>query len=107
MQLHPAQMSIRQFVPFTFVLSLVALAVISTVLPLGLWALAATLAAYLCANILTSVYLGIGGPKMIPLLIPSFAILHFSYGFGFMVGLLSFLLRWRQPAVASTVPTSR
>jgi glycosyltransferase involved in cell wall biosynthesis len=101
MQLHPAQMSIRQFVPFTFVLTLLALAIISIVLPIGFWALTAVLAIYLFTNIVTSVSLGIRDVRTIPFLVLSFTILHFSYGLGFMVGLVSFLGHWKRPAVAA------
>lgn len=101
MQLHPAQMSIRQFVPFTFVLSLFVLGVISVASPFGSWALTAVLAVYLLANIVASVYTGIRDLRTIPYLALSFAILHLSYGLGFMVGLVSFLGRWRRPAVTA------
>lgn len=101
MQLHPAQMSIRQFVPFTFVIVLLGLGITSIALPFGLWALMTVLAVYLLANIVASLSLGIRDINTTPFLVLSFAILHFSYGFGFMVGLFSFLGRWKRPAVTA------
>jgi glycosyltransferase involved in cell wall biosynthesis len=107
MQLHPGQMSVRQFVPFTFVLSLLALGLASIFSPIGFWTMSWVLAAYLFANIASSMIVGISDLKTVPFLIISFAVLHFSYGLGFMVGLASFLGRWKRSAVASAMSPSQ
>ena len=94
LQKHPRQMSPRQFVPPSFVLALfgsVLLALfpvfrpLSPVIPLF----------YLLANLSASVYTASKhGWKYLPLLPLVFAILHLSYGFGFLVGLVKFWNRW-------------
>jgi succinoglycan biosynthesis protein ExoA len=93
LQKHPRQMSLRQFVPPAFVLSLIVslllalsfIPFLSFVIPL----------CYLVANLLASIWTA---PKRgwryllyLPLV---FAILHLSYGLGFLMGLVKFWNRW-------------
>jgi hypothetical protein len=50
---------------------------------------------YLLANLLASIYTGAKrGWKYLPLLPLIFAVLHISYGAGFLLGLVKFWNRW-------------
>jgi succinoglycan biosynthesis protein ExoA len=94
LQKHPRQMSPRQFVPPAFVLALLvsaflagfaSLRPLSPVIPI----------LYLTINLLASLYTAYNrGWKYLPLLPITFAILHLSYGLGFLTGLLKFWNRW-------------
>jgi succinoglycan biosynthesis protein ExoA len=93
-QKHPRQMSLRQFVPPVFVLALLlsfffvfvpGLRVSSLFLP----------ACYILTNILVSTYTASKqGWKYVLQLPVIFAILHLSYGFGFLTGMIKFAARW-------------
>jgi hypothetical protein len=95
MQKHPLQMRPRQFAPACFVAAVLGLALaslFSSAALIGLFALvgtyvAACLLAMLCSAHRVDWYL-------LPLLPLCFAILHISYGFGFLVGLVRFAPRW-------------
>ncbi|MDD2921898.1 MAG: glycosyltransferase [Anaerolineales bacterium] len=95
LQKHPRQMSLRQFVPPAFALALsasVLLALIPVARPLAV----IIPLLYLFANLLASFYTAAKrGWKYAPTLPLVFAILHLSYGFGFLVGFLKFWNRWR------------
>ena len=94
-QLHPRQMSMRQFVPAIFVMSLLISIVFATFSSLGKWALIILVASYLTANLAASLTVGLRKrPSVLPLLSISFGILHISYGLGFLTGLFSFRNRW-------------
>jgi succinoglycan biosynthesis protein ExoA len=101
LQKHPRQMRPRQFVPPLFVLSLIVSALIALLPVLGLRSSVFTLplllicATYLLANLTASVYTASKkGWRYLPLLPLVFAILHISYGLGFLVGLVKFWNRW-------------
>jgi glycosyltransferase involved in cell wall biosynthesis len=94
-QLHPKQMSLRQFVPFLFVLSILVLAVSSLFVFQSLWILIAILAAYLAANLFASFLVSLSEVKLLIFLPVSFLILHISYGLGSMTGLVAFRNYWR------------
>ncbi len=95
LQLHPRQMSLRQFIPFVFVMSLIVLMMLSTVFTIGRWGLAIIIGSYLLANLTASLLTAIKTElSLLPLLSLSFAILHLSYGLGFLVGLVSFRKEW-------------
>jgi succinoglycan biosynthesis protein ExoA len=94
LQKHPRQMSLRQFVPPAFVLALLASAVLAlspTLRPLSLTVPMLYVVANLFASVITSAK---RGWRHLPLLPLVFAILHLSYGSGFLVGLLKFWNRW-------------
>lgn len=93
-QLHPRQMSIRQFVPFVFVSSILVLGLLSVFLIPALLLLTAVLGLYFAANIFASAKLAGGRMRLIPQLMWSFCILHVSYGLGSMMGLGAFWNRW-------------
>ncbi len=94
LQKHPRQMSLRQFVPPAFVLALlvsVLVALLPVIHLLGLLVPLLYLIANLSASVITSAK---RGWKYLPLLPIVFVILHLSYGFGFLVGLVMFRNRW-------------
>jgi succinoglycan biosynthesis protein ExoA len=100
MQKHPRQMRFRQFVPPTFVASLVGLSLLSPVsgaarLVLGL-AAGAYLAANLGAALLTARK---GGWRYLPYLPLAFGALHIAYGAGFLYGLAKFASCWKAETV--------
>jgi len=123
LQKHPRQMSIRQFAPPLFVLSLVfsisfgsILAYLSPHSSLFLtpdtWNMIPVVfclipGAYVLANLAASVYTSSRrGWRYLPLLPVVYAILHVSYGLGFLVGLVLFLHRWndKQGRVPASEP---
>lgn len=95
LQKHPKQMSLRQFVPPIFVFSLLGGLFLTLVLPWGWLPLAFVGGCYLLANLAASIYTankkGWEHLFRLPLV---FAILHLSYGSGFLVGLMKFWNRW-------------
>lgn len=95
LQMHPRQMSLRQFVPFIFVVSIILTAIFSIVTSYGKWGLIAVVGGYLLANFSASI-MAARTMYMIPFLSLSFAILHVSYGSGFLLGLISFSGKWRK-----------
>jgi succinoglycan biosynthesis protein ExoA len=95
LQKHPRQMMARQFVPPAFVLALLVALVLCLVPPLGWAALAFVAGSYLLANLAASVLTAAGrGWEFLAALPLIFAILHISYGAGFLVGLIHFRGRW-------------
>jgi glycosyltransferase involved in cell wall biosynthesis len=94
LQKHPRQMSLRQFVPPVFVLALLgsAFLVLSpTLLSLSLVIPLLYFFTNLGASLWTVSKRGWRYLLLLPLI---FAILHLSYGLGFLVGLVKFWNRW-------------
>lgn len=95
LQKHPRQMRLRQFVPPAFVAAVLGGAVLS---PLNkrvraLWNLG--LAAYVTANLIASWRIAREKGREHFWRLPAvFLILHFSYGLGFLHGLVHFRRRW-------------
>ncbi len=94
LQLHPKQMSIRQFVPFAFVVSLITLAILGVLTNFGWLLLLAVAALYLAANILAALTTVKRKFVLIPALSFSYLILHISYGLGSLVGMVAFSGNW-------------
>jgi succinoglycan biosynthesis protein ExoA len=98
LQLHPKQMSLRQFVPFAFVSALIlfgSLSIFSVYARWGLLLIAGTyLAAAFAAAFKTA--LEMKRPAALPYVFAGFIILHLSYGLGFLTGLFAFAGRWRE-----------
>ena len=95
LQKHPRQMSIRQFVPPAFVSALLLSVLLSILAPWGRWLLALVGLSYLAANLLASFLTAARRNwRHLPLLPLTFAILHLSYGLGFLAGLFKFWNRW-------------
>ena len=96
MQKHPRQMSLRQFIPPVFVSSLVTLSILAPFFSAGRLLLALAAGAYAAANLAASILTAAKhGWRYLHYLIASFAILHVSYGSGFLYGLIKFASRWR------------
>jgi hypothetical protein len=94
LQKHARQMSLRQFVPPTFVLGLLfsaLLAFVSVLRPISLFVPALYLLANLTASTITASRKGWHYLPYLPLV---FAILHLGYGAGFLIGLVKFWNRW-------------
>ena len=94
LQMHPRQMSLRQFVPFAFVCAIILLTAAAIFSYAGQWALLTLIFSYALVNFAASIRTAKGQITLISLLMLSFAILHLSYGAGFMVGLAVFRRRW-------------
>lgn len=95
LQKHPAQMSPRQFVPPLFVLSLLVSSILALTTNGGWILLAAVAGSYLVTNLGASlITVARKGWKHLPLLPVTYAIIHLSYGFGFLAGLVKFWNRW-------------
>ncbi len=95
LQKHPRQMRPRQFAPPTFVAVLLSSAVIGLFSVYGQVVLVSIAGTYLAANLLASIWTAVrGGWRSVFLLPLVYAILHLSYGFGLLFGLVKFAHRW-------------
>lgn len=107
MQLHPMQMSFRHFVPMGFVATVFALMALSPLSSIAVWALAAVLALYFTACVTAAAKVAADTKVAVfPAVSASFVILHFSYGLGFLAGLMRFRKDWRS-TVATPVLNGR
>jgi hypothetical protein len=89
-------MSIRQFVPPLFVLSLLGSIILALVTSWGWIALLSIIGAYIVANLVASTITAAKKGWNHFLLLPiAYAIIHLSYGCGFLTGLFKFWNRWR------------
>ncbi len=94
-QKHPMQARPRQFAPPLFVFSLIAGIGLAVFVPIARILLLALIAAYVLANLTASLITASrSGWRLLPLLSVAFAILHVSYGLGFLIGLIRFASRW-------------
>ncbi len=95
LQKHSRQMRPRQLVPPLFVLSLLLGMSATLFFPPATWLLLAITGAYGALNLAASLWTGLrSGPRHLPLLPVVFAILHFAYGAGFLLGVVRFAHRW-------------
>lgn len=94
LQLHPRQMSYRQFVPFVFISSLLLFGILTLFWPFGGWLLTMVALMYLSVNIIAAMRAAKARPAMAAAVLFSFLILHFSYGLGSLFGLIAFRNRW-------------
>ena len=95
LQKHPRQMRPRQFVPPFFALSLILSLCLTVLFPWGWIVLAAIAGCYALANLgASAITAAKKGWKYLPLLPLVYAILHLSYGLGFLAGLVKFWNRW-------------
>ena len=95
LQKHPGQMRVRQFVPPAFAASLFVSILLSLFIPLGKHLFILIISVYLVANLVASFLVALqSGLRYLFILPIVFAILHLSYGLGFMVGLVKFINRW-------------
>jgi GT2 family glycosyltransferase len=87
-QRHPKTATIRPFVPFTFVSTLLVSGLVGTLNPVFLWMFLSVLASYLVVSFLFAIRISARSSWGHLLVLPvAFACLHFSYGLGFLVGL--------------------
>jgi glycosyltransferase involved in cell wall biosynthesis len=95
LQKHPRQMRPRHFVPAVFVSSLFVSLLAALAHPLGKWLFLFVAGSYVLANLAISLRLA-GREKCnrVHMLAVSFAVLHLSYGSGFLLGLVKFWNRW-------------
>jgi succinoglycan biosynthesis protein ExoA len=95
LQKHPLQMRPRQFVPPLFAVCLTLGLFLATVLPWGWIPFAAVASSYAVANLVASAMTAMTrGWRGVALLPAVYAVLHLSYGFGFLMGLVWFWNRW-------------
>ena len=97
LQKHPRQMSLRQFIPPAFVASLIGSVGFASVSVFGWWCAAGIAVCYMAANALASIRMAMIRSALgrhLLLLPVVFAVLHVSYGLGFLVGLVRFAHRW-------------
>lgn len=108
LQLHPKQMSLRQFVPFVFVAGIFLLSVAAFFFSAAGWALFVLLGLYLFACIAAALkeYSRIEA-RGLPILLLSFPILHISYGFGSAAGLFAFRGKWSKSGIATVENRTR
>ncbi len=95
LQMHPKQMSVRQFVPFFFVLSVLLLGALSIIYPPSRLVLGAVIFSYLAANLIASIWAAGRDILLIPYIALSYCILHVSYGLGSIAGMVAFRNRWK------------
>ena len=94
LQKHLRQMRLRQFVPPAFVSAFLLSTVLAFFWPLGRYLLAIIAGTYLLANLTASIWTASRNNwKSIFLLPVVYAILHLSYGLGFLFGLVKFAHR--------------
>lgn len=97
LQKHPRMMRLRQFVPPTFVLSIILSLACSWQYHISFFLLLLILISYLSSNLFFSFKIAReGGWKYFLMLPVVFATLHFSYGTGFLAGLVRFSSKWFQ-----------
>ena len=95
LQKHPGQMRLRQFAPPLFVAILIGTAALAPFTTIGQILMALIGGAYLVTNLIASLWTARQcGWRHLPLLPFVFAILHVSYGLGFLMGLVRFWNRW-------------
>ncbi|MDX6498809.1 MAG: hypothetical protein QOG23_2069 [Blastocatellia bacterium] len=96
LQKHPRQMSSRQFVPPLFAMTLFLLCLTAPFLRAGRFLLAAIVITYLVLSLGASILSARRNHwRLLPLFPVAFAIIHFAYGSGFLLGLVRFWNRWR------------
>lgn len=103
LQIHPLQMSLRQFIPLIFVLTLLLTLFLSVFSNFGRLGLLLLISSYLLSNLIASVSLAKSKYSLIPLISLSFAILHLSYGFGFLAGIFAFRKLWKKQALKKPI----
>jgi succinoglycan biosynthesis protein ExoA len=95
MQKHPGQMRPRQFVPPLFASTLLLTLGLAPFAAIGRWGATLAVGCYMVGNLSGSALAARQTKwRLVPLLAATFAILHLSYGFGFLMGLAKFWDRW-------------
>ncbi len=103
MQKHKIPASVRHLVPGGFVLSLILLPILSLWWPLAIWMWLGMVGLYGVCNIVASLLTAARqGWILFPLLPLVFACYHFAYGYGFLRGVIDFVILRRGPKRAYT-----
>ncbi|MBN1543377.1 glycosyltransferase family 2 protein [candidate division KSB1 bacterium] len=98
MQKHLKTMQLRQFIPPIFVTLLLVSAALAPFLFAALALLAGIAGLYFAAVFFFALRIGLkGGIRYFPGTATAFILLHFSYGLGFLVGLIKFHRLWKSP----------
>jgi succinoglycan biosynthesis protein ExoA len=99
MRRHPGQIRIRHLVPSLFVLCLLLSAALGLFSPWFALLFGVIVGCYVLASLLVALRIASReGWRYLPLLLLAFACLHLSYGTGFLVGVVRFLVRGMAPA---------
>lgn len=102
-QKHKIPASIRHLIPGCFVLSLIFLGLVSPWYRLALWGWLGLAGFYLLCNLVAAALTAARVDwRLFPLLPIVFACYHFGYGYGFLRGLLDFVIFQREPTHAYT-----
>ncbi len=97
-QKHKAPASLRHLVPGCFVFSLITLPLVSLWWPIAAWVWLGLVGTYLVCNIAASFLTAARqGWRLLPLLPLVFACYHFAYGYGFLRGVVDFLILQHGP----------
>jgi succinoglycan biosynthesis protein ExoA len=96
MQKHPSQMRPRQFIPPLFTASLILTSFLAFFSTVGQWGAILVVSSYIGVNFAASALTARRADwRLVPRVSLAFAILHLSYGLGFLAGLVKFWNRWR------------
>lgn len=101
---HKTITTIRQMIPLFFVLGLLGGAILSLIIPYFWLVFLSGLGPYLILSILSGIRVGnsfLEGLKIAPV----FPLLHFSYGLGYLVGIVHFILFNKKPSNRSKSTT--
>jgi hypothetical protein len=101
LQKHPRQMQARQFAPPLFVAALLFTLLLIPFSPVSgaLFSLA-LIGPYVIFNLAASIMAARKAKwRLLPYFLVIFPVLHLSYGLGFLIGLLSFWSRWKEPHI--------
>ncbi len=97
MQKHPRQMRIRQFIPALFVSIMIFSIILALFVPFGWKLFLAYVGVYILFNLTASILAGLKNGVRVMVRLPMiYATLHFSYGLGFLLGLIRFYNHWRR-----------
>ena len=107
MQKHPRQMRPRQFIPALFIGVLLVTLILSPLSFISRYLFLLIVGSYLIASVAASIVTRPRDWKVFPLLPIAFATLHFSYGLGFLVGLVKFWKRWGKGQSPSARPLQK
>jgi len=98
MRRHPGQIRLRHLIPSLFVLGLFVSAALGLLSPWFALLFGVFAGCYLLASLLVALRIASKeGWRYLPLLLLAFACLHLSYGTGFLVGVVRFLVRGITP----------
>jgi hypothetical protein len=104
MQKHPGQMSARHFAPALALLLAAALGIVATRVPTAAIVLAALAGIWLAGALAAALAASRGEPRLLPRVVAAYAILHVSYGLGFLAGLVRFAGRWGDRSTRGSSP---